>query len=72
MPTYRINADEVIPVVEMVGGMLNGIPSHFALAACLMLAYTMVNGKAVPQERLGEFLEDFSTLLDTWNMEVKN
>lgn len=72
MPTYRFTAEDVLPVVEHVGGMLEGIPPHLSVAACLMLAYTMVNGEAVPQDKIAQFLEDFTMLMDTWDMEAKN
>lgn len=70
MPTYRFTVDDVLPVVEHVGGMLEGIPPHLCVAACLMLAYAMINGKAVKQDDVGKFVEDFSMMMETWNLEV--
>jgi hypothetical protein len=72
MPTYRFNAKEAVPVVEMVGGALNGAPPHLAVAACLMMAYAMVNGAAVPTAKVGKFVEDFSALLGAWDMEAQS
>jgi len=71
MPTYRFNASEVLPVVELVGGVLGSTPPHLAVAACLMMGYAMVNGKAVPQEKVGKFVEDFSSLMEVWDMEAQ-
>jgi len=72
MPTYRFTSDDVIPVVELVGGVLDGIPPHLSVAACLMLCFTMVNGRAVPPQKVGKFVEDFSAMLEMWDMEAKN
>jgi len=70
MPIYRFDTQEVLPVVELVGGVLGSTPPHLAVAACLMLGYAMTNGRAVPQEKIGKFVEDFSSLMELWDMEA--
>lgn len=70
MPVYRYTTDEVMPVVEHIGGMLQGIPPHLSMAACLLLAYTMVKGTAPPKDKVGEMVDDFSTLMSIWEQET--
>jgi hypothetical protein len=69
MGTHTFSMKDVVPVVEVVGEALDGAPSPLAAAACLIVAYGIITGEPLQEEKATKMVKDFSEMMQLWGLE---
>ena len=62
--------EELLPLIKVMGGALQGAPPHLVVAACMLYAYVAQHGEMPDVEKAGKMIEDFTALMACWDVRI--